>query len=59
LSMTGNDHIMSEVAPKTPTKTDRPAPDLYTGEPPLQSAQFTALGQAACASPRPQIGLSL
>ena len=39
--MAGNDHIMSEVAPKASSKTDRPAPDLYTGEPPLQSAHNT------------------
>jgi len=39
--MADNDHIMSEVAQKAPSKTDRPAPDLYTGEPPLQSAHNT------------------
>ena len=39
--MADNDHIMSEVAPKAPSKADRPAPDLYTGEPPLQSAHNT------------------
>ena len=35
--MADNDHILSEVS----SKTDRPAPDLYTGEPPLQSAHNT------------------
>jgi len=39
--MADNDHIMYEVAQKAPSKTDRPAPDLYTGEPPLQSAHNT------------------
>ncbi|WP_051279966.1 chromosomal replication initiator protein DnaA [Hellea balneolensis] len=39
--MSGNDQIVSEVASKAPTKIDRPAPDLYTGEPPLQSAHNT------------------
>jgi len=31
--MADNDHILSEIAPKAPSKTDRPTPDLYTGEP--------------------------
>ena len=39
--MADNDHIVTEAALKTPSKTDRPAPDLYTGEPPLQSAHNT------------------
>ena len=39
--MAGNDHILSEAAQKAPSKADRPAPDLYTGEPPLQSAHNT------------------
>lgn len=39
--MADNDHIMSEVASKGTSKIDRPAPDLYTGEPPLQSAHNT------------------
>jgi len=39
--MAGNDHSVSEVSPKAPLRTDRPAPDLYTGEPPLQSAHNT------------------
>jgi len=39
--MADNDHILSEIAPKAPSKTDRPTPDLYTGEPPLQSAHNT------------------
>ena len=39
--MPGNNHSVSDVSPKTLTKTDRPAPDLYTGEPPLQSAHNT------------------
>ena len=39
--MADNDHIVTEAALKAPSKTDRPAPDLYTGEPPLQSAHNT------------------
>lgn len=39
--MADNDHSVTEVASKAPSKTDRPAPDLYTGEPPLQSAHNT------------------
>ena len=39
--MADNDHILSELAPKTSSRPDRPAPDLYTGEPPLQSAHNT------------------
>lgn len=39
--MAGNDQAVSEVAPKAASKIDRPAPDLYTGEPPLQSAHNT------------------
>ena len=39
--MATNDHIVTEVASKASSKTDRPAPDLYTGEPPLQSAHNT------------------
>lgn len=39
--MADNDQIVTEAAPKAPSKTDRPAPDLYTGEPPLQSAHNT------------------
>ena len=39
--MADNDHIVTEAALKAHSKTDRPAPDLYTGEPPLQSAHNT------------------
>ena len=39
--MADNDHIVTEAELKAPSKTDRPAPDLYTGEPPLQSAHNT------------------
>jgi len=39
--MADNDHIMSEAPQKAASKIDRPAPDLYTGEPPLQSAHNT------------------
>ncbi|MEP3889225.1 MAG: chromosomal replication initiator protein DnaA [Hellea sp.] len=39
--MADNDHILSELAPKAGSRADRPAPDLYTGEPPLQSAHNT------------------
>ena len=39
--MAGNDQIVTEAASKASSKTDRPAPDLYTGEPPLQSAHNT------------------
>ena len=39
--MAGNDQIMSDAVSKAPVKIDRPAPDLYTGEPPLQSAHNT------------------
>ena len=39
--MADNDHIVTEAAVKASSKTDRRAPDLYTGEPPLQSAHNT------------------
>lgn len=39
--MSGNDQVVSEVTTKASSKIDRPAPDLYTGEPPLQSAHNT------------------
>ena len=39
--MANNDHIVTEAAVKASSKTDRRAPDLYTGEPPLQSAHNT------------------
>lgn len=39
--MADNDHFVSEIAAKPSPQADRPAPDLYTGEPPLQSAHNT------------------
>lgn len=39
--MADNDQFVSEVTSKTSPQADRPAPDLYTGEPPLQSAHNT------------------
>ncbi len=39
--MADNDHIVTEAVSKTASKSGRPAPDLYTGEPPLQSAHNT------------------
>ena len=39
--MADNDQIVTEAAVKAPSKTGRPEPDLYTGEPPLQSAHNT------------------
>ena len=39
--MADNDHNVTEAAVKASSKTDRRAPDLYTGEPPLQSAHNT------------------
>lgn len=39
--MADNDQFVSEVAEKAAPQADRPAPDMYTGEPPLQSAHNT------------------
>ena len=39
--MADNDQFVSEVAEKATPQADRPAPDMYTGEPPLQSAHNT------------------
>ena len=39
--MADNDQIVSEVAGKATSQAGRPAPDMYTGEPPLQSAHNT------------------
>lgn len=39
--MASNDQTLTEDTLKRSSKTDRPAPDLYTGEPPLQSAHNT------------------
>ena len=39
--MADNDQFVSEVAEKATSQADRPAPDMYTGEPPLQSAHNT------------------
>jgi len=33
--MAGKDQFVSEVAEKATPQADRPAPDMYTGEPPL------------------------
>ena len=41
--MADNDHFVTEAAVKASSKTDRRTPDLYTGEPPLQSAHNTGL----------------